>query len=275
VTNHLRITRRFISHCFQDRKVRFEKLRAKDIIDFVLQDTSRRGRKDAQHTATGLRSFLGFLLQQGRITTNLAAAVPTVAGWPLSQLPRFLEAEQVEEVLRSCDRRTKVGKRDYAILLLLARLGLRSSEVVKLSLDDIDWRAGELLVRGKGDRIDKMPLLQDVGQALVAYLRMARPDSSCRRVFLRRFAPYEGLSGAGTLGGIVRTAMNRAHIQAPHRGAHVLRHSLATRMLGHGASLAQIGHVLRHQYVGSTQIYAKVDLNALRRLALPWPGGAL
>jgi site-specific recombinase XerD len=273
VNNHLRVTCRFISHCSPDGKVRFKKLQAKDITGFLLQDISRRGRKDAQLTTTGLRSFLSFLFQQGRITTNLAAAVPTVAGSPLSQLPRFLEAKQVEQVLQTCDRRTKVGKRDYAILLLLARLGLRAGEVVKMSLDDIDWPAGELLIRGKGGRLDKLPLLQDVGQALVAYLEKARPRCASRSVFIRHLAPAVAFSDPSTVGGIVRNAMNRAGIQSGHRGAHVLRHSLATRMLRRGASLTQIGQVLRHQYVGSTEIYAKVNLNALRRLTVSWPGG--
>jgi integrase/recombinase XerD len=274
VTSLLRVARRFISHCFQGGKIQWKNLRAGDVTDCVLKDTSHRGRRDVQKATTGLRSFLRFLFQQGRITTNLAMAVPTVAGWPLSQLPRFLGAKQVERLLRSCDRRTKVGKRDYAILVLLARLGLRAGEVANLGLEDIDWRAGELLIRGKGERLDKLPLLQDVGQALVAYLHKARPDCSSRRVFVQCFAPYTGLSHT-TVGSVVRRALNRAQIQSRYRGAHVLRHSLATLMLSRGASLAQIGQVLRHQSVGSTQIYAKVDLNALRRLALPWLGGAL
>jgi site-specific recombinase XerD len=275
INNRLRITRRFLSYCFRDGKVRLKSLRAKDITDFVLQDTSGRGRGDAQSATTALRSFLGFLFQRGRITNNLALAVPKMAGWPLSQLPRFLEAKQVENVLRTCDRRTTLGKRNYAILLLLARLGLRAGEVVKLSLEDIDWGAGELLIHGKGARADKLPLLQDVGQALAAYLRKARPACSSRRVFIRGCAPYRGFAGPCLVANIAQKAMDCAQIQSPHRGAHVLRHSLATSLLGHGASLAQIGQVLRHRSVRSTEIYAKVDLSTLRRLALPWPGGAL
>ena len=275
VNLYLRITRRFVSDQFQGRKLRLNKLLAKDVIDFVLRDTPQRGRWAAKALITALRSFLGFLFQRGQTATSLAAAVPTVAGLHPSEPPRFLEANQVEKVLRRCDRRTKTGKRDYAILLLLARLGLRGGEIAKLALDDIDWYAGELLIRGKGARLDKLPLRQDVGQALADYLQKARPHCLCRQVFLRSRAPYEGLRGASTVGSIVLRALARAHIHSRHRGAHVFRHSLATRMLGHGVSLEEIGQVLRHQSVQTTEVYAKVDLTALRRLTLPWQGGAL
>jgi site-specific recombinase XerD len=275
VEQYLPVARRFLSHRFRNGKVWLKKLRASDVTDFVLQDTSQRGRRSAQLMASVLRSFLGFLLQQGRILTNLAAAVPTVAGWRLSELPRFLETEQVEKVLRCCDRRRKVGKRDYAILLLLARLGLRAGEVAHLTLDDINWQAGELRIRGKGARVDRLPLPQDVGQSLAVYLQNGRPSCSSRRVFIQRNAPHEGFAGSGSVGCVVRAALARAKIHSRHQGAHLLRHSLATTMLRSGASLAQIGQVLRHQLPQTTEIYAKVDLKALRALALPWHGGAL
>jgi len=275
VDQYLPVARRFLAHRFRNGKVWLKKLRASDVTDFVLQDTSQRGRRSAQLMASVLRSFLGFLLQQGRIPTNLAAAVPTVAGWRLSELPRFLETEQVEKVLRCCDRRRKVGKRDYAILLLLARLGLRAGEVALLTLDDINWQAGELRIRGKGARVDRLPLPQDVGQSLAAYLQKGRPSCSSRRVFIQRNAPHEGFAGSGSVGCVVRAALARAQIHSRHQGAHLLRHSLATTMLRKGASLAQIGQVLRHQLPQTTEIYAKVDLKALRALALPWHGGAL
>lgn len=272
---YLRMVRPFVAHHLQHGKLRLSKLVAEDVIHFVLHNTRRRGRWSTKSTITGLRSFLGFSFQTGRTTTNLVSAVPTVPLSKLSDLPRFLEPDEVEKVLRCCDRRTKVGKRDYAILLLLARLGLRSSEVAKLTLDDIGWAAGELLIRGKGARLDKLPLLQDVGQALADYLRNVRPHCSPRHVFIRSRAPHVGLVGASTVGSIVVRALDRAQIRSHHRGAHVFRHSLATRMLRHCASLAQIGQVLRHQNVQATEVYAKVDLIALRRLALPWRGGAL
>ncbi len=275
VHQYLVVVRRFLSYRFATGKVRLKGLRAKDIADFVLQDTTSRGRRSAQLMATVLRSFLNFLLQRGYIAKKLAAAVPTVAGWRLSELPRFLEAEQVEKVLKACDRRRKAGKRDYTILLLLARLGLRAGEVAGLRLEDIDWRAGELLIHGKGARVDKLPLPHDVGQALVDYLKKGRPECSSRQVFIQCKAPYLGFPNPpNTICGIVRRALKRARVQTRHHGAHVFRHSLATRMLSKGASLTQIGHVLRHQQVQTTEIYAKVDLTALNRLALPWPGGA-
>jgi len=165
---YLAVARRFLSHRFPSGKVYLAKLRAKHVADFVLEDTSNRGRRSAQLMATVLRSFLGFLFQKRRTVTNLAAAVPTVPNRRLAELPRYLEAAEVEKVLGSCDRRRKVGKRDYAILLLLARLGLRAGEVAHLTLDDINWRAGELLVRGKGARADRLPLVHNMGQALVS-----------------------------------------------------------------------------------------------------------
>lgn len=272
---YLDVARRFLSHRFPNGKVYLKKLQAKDITDFVLHDTSHRGRRSAQLMATVLRSFLSFLFQKGRIAMNLAAAVPSVPRQRLAELPRYLEAREVEKVLGSCDRRRKIGKRDYAILLLLARLGLRANEVVQLTLDDIDWRAGELLIRGKGARVDRLPLLQDVGQALADYLKNARPVCSSRRMFIQCRAPLEGFARPGCVSSLVREALQRVQLCPHNRGAHVLRHSLATGMLRNGASLAQIGQVLRHQLPQSTEIYAKVDFNALRALALPWPGGAL
>jgi integrase/recombinase XerD len=272
---YLRMVRPFVTLHLQQRKLRLNQLVAKDVINFVLHTTPRRGRWSTKSIITALRSFLGFSFQTGRTTTDLVAAVPTVPVWNLSDLPRSLQPDQVEKVLRGCDRRTKVGKRDYAILLLLARLGLRSGEVAKLTLDDIGWAAEELLIRGKGARLDKMPLLQDVGEALADYLQNVRQHCSSRHLFIRSRAPHVGLLGASTMGSIVLRALDRAQIRSHHRGAHMFRHSLATRMLRHGASLAQIGQVLRHQNVQTTEVYAKVDLIALRRLALPWRGGAL
>ncbi len=275
VEKYLKAARRFMSDRFPSGKIYLKRLQAKDVTDFILQDTSNRGRRSAQSMATMLRSLFGFLFQKGRIATNLASAVPTVPDRRHAGLPRYLEAREVDKVLGSCDRRRKIGKRHYAIFLLLARLGLRAGEVAQLTLDDIDWRAGELLVRGKGARVDRLPLLHEVGQALVDYLQKGRPASSSRRLFIQSKAPYEGFAGPGCVSNLVRRALIRLHISTRHRGAHVLRHSLATGMLRNGASLAQIGQVLRHQLPQTTEIYAKVDFSALRALALPWPGGAL
>jgi integrase len=191
--NYIDVARRFLFERFPTGKIYLKKLRAGDVTDFILHDSSNRGRRSVQLTATVLRSFLNFLFQKGRSTTNLAAAVPSVPHRHLAELPHYLEAREVERVLRSCDRRRKIGKRDYAIFLLLALLGLRAGEVAQLTLDDIDWRAGELLVRGKGARVDRLPLLQDVGQALAEYLQKARPACSSRRVFHSMQSPFRGL----------------------------------------------------------------------------------
>jgi site-specific recombinase XerD len=273
VTQYLRIVRCFLSNRFAEAETRLNKLCARDVSEFVLHHTSTRGRRAAQLMTTVLRSFLSFLFQEGRTPTNLAMAVPTVAGWRQSELPHYLEAPQVEKLLRFCDRQRAGGKRDYAILLLLARLGLRAGEVACLSLDDIDWSTAELRIRGKGGRVDRMPLLQDVGQAIVDYVQNERPTCLCRRVFIRCRAPYVGFATQTVVSRVVSKALVRSGIHSAHRGAHLLRHSLATRMLRNGASLAQIGRVLRHQQIGTTEVYAKVDLNALRALGQPWPGG--
>jgi integrase/recombinase XerD len=201
--------------------------------------------------------------------TGLAQAVPSVAGWRLSSLPRALEPDQVARLLSSCDRSTPLGRRDFAVLTLLSRLGLRACEVARLSLDDIDWRAGELTIRGKGSTIERLPLPHDVGQALVSYLRAGRSSSSgLREVFLSARAPLASLSSAAVTA-VVRHACDRAGVERV--GAHRLRHTVATELLRAGASLAQIAPILRHASVSTTAIYAKVDREQLRTLARPWP----
>lgn len=275
VGQYLCVARRFLWHRFRGGKIRLKELCTKDMTGFVLKDSSIRGRRSTQLMTSVLRSFFNYLFQEGRTATNLAAAIPAAAGGRLSELPRYLEKAQVEKLLRCCDRRSKVGRRDHAILVLLARLGLRAGEVACLELDDIDWAAGELLVRGKGNRMDRMPLLQDVGKAVADYLERGRPPCSTRRVFVHCKAPYAGFgSPPNTVCGIVRRALARAGLNPRNRGAHLLRHSLATNLLRGGASLTQIGQVLRHKQTQTTEIYAKVDLNALRTLTQPWPGGA-
>jgi integrase/recombinase XerD len=195
-------------------------------------------------------------------------AVPSVAGWRLSSLPRGLEREQVARLLASCDRTTGVGRRDFAILMLLTRLGLRACEVTAISLDDIDWRSGELTVHGKGGQTDRLPVPRDVGQALVDHLLGRDPDDRFREVFLRAFAPNGPLS-TKAVGAVLRDACDRAGV--PRVGTHRLRHTVATDLLAAGASLTEIAPVLRHTNLSSTAIYAKVDRATLRTLARPWP----
>ena len=222
---------------------------------------------------TALRSFLRYLRHQGRIATDLAAAVPGVAAWRLSGLPKFLPIDQIQRILKSCNRQSTVGRRDYAILMLLARLGLRAGEIVALTLDDIRWDTGEITVLGKGGRQSRLPLPHEVGRALADYLQRGRPLCSSRRFFIRDHAPRQGFANSGAVSTLVHRALERAGVSSPSKGAHLFRHSLATHMLRQGASLADIGDLLRHRGINTTAIYAKVDLNALRLLAQPWPGG--
>ena len=238
---------------------------------FMVEYCRGRNRWSAKAMATSLRALLRFLHASGRTSTPLTAAVPGLAGWRVASLPRGLDAAVVARLLGSCDRMTVVGRRDYAILTMLARLGLRGAEVISLDLDDIDWRGGELVVHGKGNRVDRLPLQVDVGDAIVAYLIDGRSACAARAVFCTVRAPYRPLTAAA-----LRQVMGRACHRAslPRAGAHRLRHSLATDMLRAGASLPEVGQVLRHRSQLSTMIYAKVDENALRPLARAWPPGA-
>jgi integrase len=218
----------------------------------------------------GLRPLLRYLHVAGLIVTPLQWAVPGVADLRDRTLPRGLKQAVVAKLLASCDRRRMVGRRDYAIMLLLVRLGLRAGEVAALQLDDLDWRGGEILIHGKGNRLDRLPLPVDVGEALAGYLRRRRPVEGCRAVFLRVRAPVGALPATGVIS-VVREACVRAGV--PRVGAHRLRHTAATGMLRRGASLPEIAPVLRHREIKTTAIYAKVDRARLRTLARPWPGG--
>jgi integrase len=197
--------------------------------------------------------------------------VLTVRQRRVSSVPRHMPSRDVERLLRSCDRSSATGRRNYAILLLLARLGLRASEVIALELGDLRWREGEIVVRGKGLIRDRLPLLPDVGEAVALYLKKDRPAGASRRVFLCQRAPYRGLGHPSTVSTIVMRALVRAGLSPATRGAHLLRHSLATAMVRRGASFAEIGQVLRHRSPNTTEIYAKLDFGALRDIAMPWP----
>ncbi len=250
-----------------------ERLCAADVSSFLARECPERSVSGARDLICALRSLLRYLQLAGLIEAPLVWAVPSVADLRDRTLPRGLEPAAVRKLLASCDRRTLAGRRDYAILLLLARLGLRAGEVAATQLEDVDWRAGELLVRGKGSRQDLLPLPVDVGEALVSYLRR-RPRCECRALFLRVTAPRRELNRS-TIGWVVRAACDRAGL--PRVGAHRLRHTAATEMLRAGASLPEIGQVLRHREQKTTSVYAKVDRKALRALARPWPsqgGGA-
>lgn len=272
VETYVAVAMRFLVACAGTARVDPAALQAHDVIAFVRAEAHRLSPKAAQLMVTALRGFLRFLYQHGRIAVDLSASVPTVADWRRSGVPKYLPAEQVETLLASCDQHTIGGQRDYAVLLLLARLGLRAGEVVHLRLEDVDWTEGLLTVCGKGGRWRRLPLPVDVGEAIAGYLRSGRPPCSTRRVFVRVRAPHTGFAGSVAIDGIVSRALTRAGLQPPLRGAHLLRHSLATTMLRHGASLAEIGQLLGHQLPQTTEIYAKVDACALAELAQPWPG---
>lgn len=266
--------RSFLEHHFGASPIVMAEVRAPDVQRFLLRKLHAVGPSRTKLMVGALRSFFRFLRWRGDITIDLASAVPKVAEWRSSVLPKSLQADDVKRLISSCRRETVTGQRDYTLLLLLARLGLRAGEVVALTLDDVDWEAGELTVRGKGGREDRLPIPLDVGEAMATYLRQGRPrDCSTRRFFVRRKAPLRGFASSVAVCTIVRRALARAGIASPRKGAHLLRHSLATEMLRKGASLAEIGEILRHRLVDTTSIYAKVDLVALRALAHPWPSG--
>jgi integrase/recombinase XerD len=272
LTNYLPTVRGFLDEQFGGKALHFDELRAVDIHRFIVRRAQAGSRGRAKLVVTALRSFLRFLQQRGLLATNLAAAVPGVAGWRLAHLPKALPAEQVERLLASCDRGKPAGRRDYAVLMLLARLGLRGGEVAAMTLDDLDWERGEISVHGKGQRVARLPLPADVGTALVEYLRQDRPACSTRRVFVRIRAPRRGFISPSAICCIVHRALKRAGLTPQFKGAHLLRHSLATDLLRRGASLVEIGQLLRHSQPETTQIYAKVDIKALRAIALTWPG---
>jgi site-specific recombinase XerD len=270
--NYVPFVDQFLLERFHNRAPNFTSLRAPDVTRFVMRHAHQLSPLRAGLMVTALRSFFRYLRHRGAIATDLAGCVPTVPVWSLSTLPRFLPTAAVERLLKRCDRKTAVGRRNHAILLLLARLGVRAGEVIKLSLEDIDWDSGQLTIQGKGGRSAQLPLPADVGTALAAYLRRGRPASASRRVFVRHRAPLTGFANPSTLSSIVRRALKHAGIESAHTGAHVLRHSLATSLLRQGGSLDEIGELLRHQSPNTTAIYAKVDVTALHTLALPWPG---
>jgi len=244
---------------------------------FLFERARDRSSESVRLLATSLRSFLRFLHARGEIRHDLTAAIPTVRRWTQAGVPKKLTPEEVDRVLDAPDRATAAGRRDYAILLLLAKLGLRSSEVISLELGDLRWRTGEILIRGKGSRFDLLPLPRDVGTAIARYLRLDRGIRPTARVFLRTYAPRVPLTGPASIGHIVRRAMVQAGVERPMQiAAHLFRHTLASRMLQQGANLREIAEALRHRTPSTTEIYAKLDMRSLHEVVRPWParGGA-
>jgi site-specific recombinase XerD len=273
IRRNVELVRPFVAGWDRAGRVALEQLSAGEVTAFVVAWCRDAGGGTASRMVTALRSLLGFLYVDGLIDQPLATVVPSVAAWKLTGLPKALDAGGVAALLASCDQGTAVGRRDLAILTVLARLGLRASEAAALRLDDIDWRRGEITVRGKGNRHDRLPLPADVGQAIVAYLTAGRVDATAggREVFMRVRAPQQALT-RGPVTQVVARAARRAGLGPIY--AHRLRHTAATGMLRAGGSLSEIGQVLRHRRALTTAIYAKVDTDALRPLARPWPTGA-
>lgn len=273
IITHLPTLRRFLAEHCKGGPRGLSRLVAADIVSFVAHHASHQSARSTSRMCWTLRSFLRYLRYKDLISIDLASAVPSVRTWRFASLPRYLARGEVQKVLDAIDRSTSLGRRDYAVLLLLARLGLRASEVATLCLQDIDWQDGVLTIRGKARQRAQMPLPSEVGAAIGDYLQHGRPRSQSRRVFLREWAPQIGFASAASVTMIARTALDRAHVDTPRKGAHVFRHTLATTLLRSGASLTQIGQLLRHRSQDSTRIYAKVDIEALRGLAMRWPGG--
>jgi integrase/recombinase XerD len=272
VDNYLHEVRRFLADRGARRAISPSRIRTKDLNAFVLRRGQKVGPKRAKLTVTALRSFCQFLRFRGDLKCDLSVAVLTAPNWRLTSLPKSLTQNEVRRLLRQCDRRTAAGQRNFAILLTLARLGLRAKEIVLMALDDIDWEAGEIIVRGKGSYQERMPLPRDVGGALASYLRHWRPPCATRRLFVRLKAPYRGFSDSETVSSVVRRALARAGLRPPTTGAHLLRFTLATNLLRCGGSLPEVREILRHRHPDTTALYAKVNLNTLRSVAPRWPG---
>lgn len=273
IDNYAGYVRRFLIEVSGGAELPLASLRAGQI-EAYLRHHAPAGRTfaSAKHVTTALRSFFHFARYRDYICIDLAATVPSVAGWSMASIPRAMPATQVRRLLDASRTWTASGGlRNHAILLLLARLGLRAGEVVELELEDIDWKGGCLRVPGKGRTQRPLPLPHDVGEAIATYLEHGRPDSACRRVFLRSRAPFDGLKSHSDVSQMVARAIARAGIETESTGAHQLRHALAVDMLQQGATLTDIGQVLRHRSPETTRRYAKVDLDALREVALPWP----
>jgi integrase/recombinase XerD len=269
----LRFADRFLDHRFGEYMLDLPALNARDVVAFMEHLLSRKRPFRDKTPATHLRSFFQYLFAQGLTTTNLSLCVPRAHKPWGARLPRYLSPDQVEAVLASVRTNPRRGARDYAMLLLMARLGLRAPEVIAIQLDDIDWRAGELLVRGKGQRHDRLPIPPDVGEAISKYLREGRTSATTRTLFVTHRAPNRPFKDSQVINAILREAFAATGVKppTPYVGSHVLRHSLATNMVRAGASLEEIGDLLRHRSRATTMIYAKLDTDGLRSIAQPWP----
>jgi site-specific recombinase XerD len=272
VGRYLAELRLFLRERFRRGPIVPSLIQAMEINRFVSRRSQCISPRTVKATVTALRAFARFLRLRGDVTTDLAGAVLTGPNWRLATLPKWIPADQLEQIFKQCDQSTALGQRNYTILLLLARLGLRAGEVVSMTLDDVDWEAGELTVRGKGLRQERLPLPTEVGKAMACYLRRWRPRCSTRRLFVRAKAPLRGFASPAAISTIVARAIRRAGLDLPSTGAHMLRFTLATDILRRGGSLAEVGELLRHRHPDTTALYARVDFQALRVVAPAWPG---
>jgi site-specific recombinase XerD len=272
-----RIADRFLEFRFGETAGDLSRVTSADIVSFLQALTTRTPPLRDKTLSSHLRNFFRYLFKAGKTNANLALGIPSVAQRYGTRLPRHLTTEQVEIVVKAVRTDTAIGRRNYAMVLLLARLGLRAPEAIAMQLDDIDWRSGEIIVRGKGNRHDRVPLPPDVGEALADYIRSDRKTAS-RALFVTDRAPHRPFKDGQMLNNVLRAAFARTGLKppAPYVGSHILRHSLATNLVQHGASLAEIGDMLRHRSRASTMLYARLDIDGLRSIAQPWPvaGGA-
>jgi integrase/recombinase XerD len=272
--NYLRYARELLSAHFGVGEPDWTKLTADSILDFVRTSAGALSPSGCRLPVTSTRAFLRFLVIRGTIRPGLDRAVPTVREWKHASLPRYIAADAVDRLIDSCNLASRAGRRDRAVLLLLSRLGLRASEVARLHFTDIDWREGCLLVRaGKTHRERSLPVPRDVGEAIADYLQAGRPATSARTVFVRATPPYRSLAPSAVTS-IAQRAFDRARVAATSKGAHALRHTVATQMVRRGVPFKQVADVLGHASIHTTTIYAKLDVDKLSGVALPWPGGA-
>lgn len=263
----------FLRHRFVHfSKKKLSELTPIDVIKFMMKQKKTNNIPTLKAMTTALRSFFRFLVIKGLCDDRLVSAVPAIADWKLSHIPKYLTKEQLESLLSSFDRKKVDGLRGYAIALCLSRLGLRRSEVANLRLDDIEWRSGVIrLSAGKNRRTNELPLPKDVGEAIVTYLRSGRPPTSERRIFVSHRHPSGAALGGSAIGAIIRRGFKRTGLELPSYGSHVLRHTIATHMIQQGVSIKEIADILRHKSIDTTVIYTKVNIPMLAEVALPWP----
>ncbi len=272
---YLYFARQFLAFAFASVTPEWSLLRAETVAAFVQKETAHRQGAGRKHPGSAIRIFLRYLVTRGLIPAGLEAAVPGARLWTHASLPEHLSAEEVSRVLAACADGTAIGKRNYAILLLLSRLGIRALEVAQLQIDDVDWRTGCILIRAsKNHRERNLPLSEDLGQALLDYLRDGRPQTDSRNIFLKHTAPFHPLQSSSAITQTVQRLLKKAGIERRSSGAHLFRHTAASQMVCRGATFKEVADILGHQSLQTTSIYAKLDLAALSQVALPWPGGA-